>query len=155
MERRAIRLPTGYLNVDAGSMSFTRTGNWAEALQCKERTASVTIGTVARVILGALLLAFVFVAGIVKADMRGHGASTALFALVLALVSAWMFFRKMKDGFFSAFKIPFTKVISLHYEKNEAVIEFVNAEWRNDVARAAVSETDFLFMQDLHKASQA
>ena len=155
MERQVIKLPTGYLNIDTGSLAFTRTGNWAEALQCKERKAAITIGTAIRVIVGTLLLALVFLAGVVKADMRGNGSSTAIFALVFAFVTAWIFFQKMKDGFLSTFKIPFAKIGSLRYEKNEAVIEFVNAAWKNDVARAVISETDFLLLKELHKASQA
>lgn len=153
MERRVIKLPTGYLNVDEGAITFTRSGNWGEAASVKERTAAITIGTTVRVVLGALLLALVFLAGVVKADARGSGDSTAIFALVLACVTTWIFFRKLKDGFLSSFRIPLSKVRTVRYERNEVVVEFVNAAWKDDVARARVSAEEFTFIRTVLKAS--
>lgn len=155
MERRVIKLPTGYLNVDEGAITFTRSGNWGEAANVKERTAAITIGTAVRVILGALLLALVFLAGVVRAERRGSGNSTAIFALVLAFVATWIFFQKLKDGFLSSFKIPLAKVKALRYEKNEAVIEFVNARWKDDTARAEISEADFALIEESLRASRS
>lgn len=145
MERRTIKLPTGYLNVDATDLTFTRSGNWAEAERTAERKSAVTFGSTMRILVGAALLFVAALGAIVKADPRGGGNSAILVTLGLGFLSFVLFFQKLKDGFLTSFKIPFPKMRSVRSQENGIIIEFVNAGWKEDRAEAKVNEADGAF----------
>jgi hypothetical protein len=155
MELRVIKLPTGYLNMDADAMTFTRSGNWGEAAKVKERKAAVTFAAAMRVIVGVLLMGIALVALVIKNEHRGGGELMPLVAIGMGFFSFVVLFRKLNDGFLSSYKIPYSKVSSMRYEDGRAVIVFTNAAWKLDRTNVQVSSEEFAFLSAMFERSRS
>ena len=152
-ERRIFKLPTGYLHVDGGGLSFTRSGNWSEAATVKERGGLVHAVHLVRVVLG---VAMIGTGMVLYALMSLHlkGAMAFTIAVAGAAWSIYRYINRLQDDFTQTFRIPFAKVRSLHSADGRLTITFVNGNWKEDEVKMELDAEQRAWIQsawDAHR----
>jgi len=139
MDRQHFKLAQGYLNIDAEALTFTRSGNWQEAENAKERSKVEKSGQVFRVVMGALLV----VAGGLFLSMgslrSAAGAGSILLVLGVMGLGFFHMYNTLRDDFGPVFRIPFAKVTSLNYAGDHLEVHFLNAAFKQDQVRIKMS----------------
>jgi hypothetical protein len=151
MERRHFKLEKGYLNVDTEAITFTRSGNWAEAAAAPERSARVSVGHAVRMILGIALV----ITGMAFYAMKGlnsGGEIAFLVATAGAGFGLYKFGNALRDDFARAFRIPYAKVRSMYLDDDGLVIAFIDGRWKEDEVKVHLPEADATWIQTMWKS---
>jgi len=155
MERQHFKLEQGYLNIDAEALIFTRSGNWQEANDAKERTAKAVPRRMFRLVFGAAL---VVVGGLFLSlgEMRStlNGASIVL-AMGLGGLGLFKMYGLLRDDFGRSFRVPFAKVTRLSYVDDHLNIAFLNGAFKEDRLRVKATVDAGLFAEAAWQASRA
>ncbi len=127
MERQHFKLAQGYLNIDAGALIFTRSGNWQEAEGAKERSPKQRALQLPRILVGTVL---VIVGGLFftlgKLSSATSGGSIVL-AIGLIGLGIYKMYQLLNDDFGPVYRIPFAKVEHLKFVDDHLEIHFLDA----------------------------
>jgi hypothetical protein len=154
MERRVIKLPSGYLNVDKAAITFTRSGNWSEAAMVVERRGRVHLGHLVRVALGIAMVGtgMVFYS-LISLHLKG-GIAFAI-AAAGAAWSIYKYINRLKDDMARPFRIPFAKVRALHASEGALIIAFINGKWKEDEVRIKLDVEQARWVVSIWEAHRA
>ncbi len=139
MERRHFKLGRGYLNIDAHALIFTRSGNWREAEEAKERSPKQKLGRLPRILFGGVLvlLGGLFLSlGKLRDATSGGGIMLAVGLMGFGIYKMYQF---LNDDLGPVYRIPFTKVEQLKYPEDHLEIDFLDASFRTQRVRVPVT----------------
>ncbi|MCC7502766.1 MAG: hypothetical protein IT229_09570 [Flavobacteriales bacterium] len=133
MERRYFQLEQGYLNVDKHALYFTRSGNWQEALEARERSAKQGPAHAGRLVIGIVII---LIGGLFM--LFGHmshmsDTGSTLVALALSAFGVFSLYRALRHDFGPVLRIPFNKVIAIEGPADERLtVRFMNGDAKED-----------------------
>lgn len=139
MERRHFKLGQGYLNIDAHALIFTRSGNWQEAEEAKERSPKQNLVRFPRILIGGVLvlLGGLFLTLGKLGDAKSGGG--IMLAVGLMGFGIYKMYQFLNDDFGPVYRIPFTKVEQLKLVEDHLEIDFLDATLRTQRVRVFVT----------------
>lgn len=122
----------GYVNIDDENLFITNTGNWSETRTMNEKSSDEIKVNKRRKAKTEIIVYLLFIAGIIFIIEAFSDWDTSSFTIFGSLFFLRKVYDYFKDDLGNKYKVPRSKITSIHINKNELMIEFLNLDGELD-----------------------